>query len=44
LVLVLVITGVIGSVRSRRVTPALVLGCLLVLLWLYRFFFRTLGC
>jgi hypothetical protein len=44
LVLVLVITGVIHSVRSRRVTPALVLGGLLVLLWLYRFFLRTLGC
>ena len=44
LVLVLVITGVIGSVRSKRVTPALVLGRLLVLIWFYRFFFRTLGC
>ena len=44
LVLVLVITGVVRSVRSRRVTPALVLGCLLVLIWFYRFFWRTLGC
>jgi hypothetical protein len=44
LVLVLVITGVVRSVRSRRVTPALVLGCLVILLWFYRFFLRTLGC
>ena len=44
LVLVLAIPGAVHSVRSRRVTPTLVLGCMLMVVWFYRFFLRTLGC
>lgn len=44
LVLVLLLTGAVRSVRSRRVTPALALGCALAVVWVYRFFLRTLGC
>ena len=44
LVLVVLIAGSIRSFRSRRINLTLVVGCVLLLIWTYRFFLRTLGC
>lgn len=44
LVLVLLIAGSIRSIRYRRINFTLVVGCVLLLIWTYRFFLRTLGC
>lgn len=44
LILVPLIGGIAGSIRARRLSPALWIGAGLLTLWTYRFFFRTLGC
>lgn len=44
LILVPLIGGTVSSIRARRVQPALMMGAALLLLWIYRFFLRRLGC
>jgi preprotein translocase subunit SecG len=44
LVLVLLITSLVRSVRGQRLAPSTVLGVALLALWAYEFFGPTLGC
>jgi hypothetical protein len=44
LVLALLITGIVRSIRGRRLAPFMVLGVALLALWTYEFFGQTLGC
>jgi hypothetical protein len=43
-VLVLLITGLVRSVRGRRLAPSMALGVALLALWAYAFFGQMLGC
>ena len=44
LVFGLLIVGAIRSYRARRVRPSLIYGVLLLLMWVYFFFLRRIGC
>lgn len=43
-ILVLLIIGAVSSARSRRPKFSLLLGCIVLTLWIYRFFLRFSGC
>jgi hypothetical protein len=44
LVLVLLFTGLVRSIRARRLAPSMVLGVAVLALWAYEFFGQTLSC
>jgi hypothetical protein len=44
LVLLLLVPGLVRSVRGRRLAPSMALGVALLVLWAYAFFWPTLGC
>jgi len=44
LILGLLVVGAIRSYRARRVRPTLIYGLLLLVMWVYYFFLRRIGC